>query len=129
MEVTAVLADNQALIEFNAEKIAKIKDIDNIEIGKTVFGGKITISQEDYVHLADLAKKQIATENKEIELFTEVERLKRCNGDLVNENVSLKATPNNAIKKQICSQKRISVPYYLRKSALYQANKFFLSAR
>lgn len=90
VEITAVLADNQTLLESNAEKIAKIKDIDSIETGKTVFGGKITISQEDYVNITSLAKKQIATENKESELFTEVERLKRCNGDLVNENVSLK---------------------------------------
>lgn len=49
--------------------------------------------------------------------------------NLAETDYLLKATPNNAIKKQICSQKRISVPYYLRKSALYQANKFFLSAR
>lgn len=90
VEVTAVLADNQALIESNAERIAKIKDIDNIEIGKTVFGGKITISQEDYVNLTDLAKKQIAAENNESKLITEVESLKRHNSDLANENVSLK---------------------------------------
>lgn len=90
VEVTAVLADNQALIESNAERIAKIKDIDNIEIGKTVFGGKITISQEDYLNLTDLAKKQIAAENNESKLITEVESLKRHNSDLANENVSLK---------------------------------------
>ena len=45
VEITAVLADNQALLESNTEKIRRIKDIDSIEIGKTVFGGKITISQ------------------------------------------------------------------------------------
>lgn len=90
VEVTAVLADNQALLEYNAEKITRIKDIDGIETGKTVFGGKITISQEDYVNLAELAKKQIAAENNESKLFTEVESLKRRNSDLANENVSLK---------------------------------------
>lgn len=63
VEITAVLANNQALLKSTAEKITKIKDIDGIETGKTVFGGKITISQEDYVNLTDLAKKQIAAEN------------------------------------------------------------------
>lgn len=90
VEITAVLADNQALLEYNAEKITRIKDIDGIETGKTVFGGKITISQEDYVNLTELAKKQIAAENNESNLVTEVERLKRCNDELINENVSLK---------------------------------------
>ena len=90
VEVAEVLANNQALLKSTAEKITKIKDIDDIETGKTVFGGKITISQEDYVNLTDLAKKQIAAENNESKLFTEVESLKRRNSDLANENVSLK---------------------------------------
>lgn len=90
VEVAEVLANNQALLKSTAEKITKIKNIDSIETGKTVFGGKITISQEDYVNLTDLAKKQIAAENNESKLFTEVESLKRRNSDLVNENVSLK---------------------------------------
>lgn len=89
-EITAVLADNQALLESNAEKITRIKDIDSIETGKTVFGGKITISQEDYVNLTDLAKKQIAAESRESELSAEVELLKQNNFDLANENANLK---------------------------------------
>lgn len=90
VEVAEVLANNQALLKSTAEKITKIKDIDSIETGKTVFGDKITILREDYVNLTDLAKKQIAVENNESKLFTEVESLKRRNSDLVNENVSLK---------------------------------------
>lgn len=89
VEITAVLADNKALLESNAEKITRIKDIDSIETGKTVFGGKITISQEDYVNLTDLAKKQIAAEKRERELSAEVELLKQNNFDLANENANL----------------------------------------
>ena len=89
-KITAVLADNNALLESNAEKITRIKDIDSIETGKTVFGGKVTISQEDYVNLTDLAKKQIAAESRESELSAEVELLKQNNSDLSNENVNLK---------------------------------------
>ena len=29
------------------EKTAKLAEIDSIETGKTVFGGKVTVSQED----------------------------------------------------------------------------------
>ena len=89
-EITTVLADNTALLESNAEKITRIKDIDSIETGKTVFGGKITISQEDYVNLTDLAKKQIAAESRESELSAEIELLKQNNFDLSNENVNLR---------------------------------------
>lgn len=97
VEITAVLADNQALLEFNAEKITRIKDIDSIETGKTVFGGKITISQEDYVNLADLAKKRIAAENRECKLSAKVEQLEQNNADLSRENANLKKEIN-AIK-------------------------------
>ena len=78
-ETTAALADNQNLLKESAGKVAQIKAIDSIETGKTVFGGKITVSREDYGKLTDLAKKQIAAENRENELTAEVARLKKEN--------------------------------------------------
>ncbi|MBD5146892.1 MAG: recombinase [Ruminococcus sp.] len=89
-KIASVLADNHALLKSNSEKITKIKDIDSIETGKTVFSGKITISQKDYVNLTNLAKKQIAAESRESELSAEVELLKQNNSDLSNENVNLR---------------------------------------
>ena len=44
-----------------------------------VFGGKLTVAKEDYAKLAELAKKQIAAENRESELTAEVARLKKEN--------------------------------------------------
>ncbi len=67
-ETTAALADNQTLLETSARKVAQNKSINKIEIGKTFLGGKVTLSKEDYGTLSDLAKKQIADENKENEL-------------------------------------------------------------
>lgn len=64
-ETSSLLADNRTLLKEIAEKVSQIKDVDRIETGKTVFGGKVTVSQEDYGKLAELAKKQIAAENKE----------------------------------------------------------------
>ncbi len=64
-ETTAALANNQTLLETSAQKVAQIKSINEIETGKTFLGGKVTLSKEDYGILSDLAKKQIAAENKE----------------------------------------------------------------
>ena len=46
-----------------AEKKVKIVEIDSIETKKSEFSGnKISISEEDFQNLSDLAKKQIASE-------------------------------------------------------------------
>lgn len=88
-ETSAALADNQTLLKESAERVAQIRAIDSIETGKTVFGGKITVSSEDYGKLTDLAKKQIATENRENELTAEVARLKKENESLTADKESL----------------------------------------
>ncbi len=41
--------------------------------------GKVTLSKENYGALSDLAKKQIAAENKENELNAEIAKLKKEN--------------------------------------------------
>ncbi len=78
-QTTAALADNQTLLETSARKTTKLKSIDEIETGKTMFGGKVTLSKEDYGALTDLAKKQIAAENRESELTAEIAKLKKEN--------------------------------------------------
>lgn len=71
------LAKKQDILSKSVEKIVKINTIDHIETGKTVFGGKVTISPDDYDKLTDLAKKQIAAESREGELTAEVTKLKK----------------------------------------------------
>lgn len=44
-------------------------------------------------------------------------------------SLSIKATPNNNQKSRYTAESRIPAPHYCRKSKLYQASKFFLSAR
>ena len=56
-----------------------LKAIDEIETGKPIFGGKVTLFKEDYGDVTDLARKQIATESKESELSAEIIRLKKDN--------------------------------------------------
>ena len=77
------------MLETSARKAAKIKSIDEIETGKTMFGGKVTLSKEDYCALTDLAKKQLAAENRESELTAEIARLKKENEQLITTNAQL----------------------------------------
>ncbi len=78
-QTAAELADKQSLLETSAAKVAKLKSISEIETGKTMFGGKVTLSREDYGTLTDLARKQIAVENRESELTSEIAKLKKEN--------------------------------------------------
>lgn len=84
------LAEKQAILSESAHKVFKIDYIDNIETGKTVFGGKVTVARDDYDRLTDLAKKQIAAESKEGELTAEVTKLKKENEELTTENINLR---------------------------------------
>lgn len=78
-QTAAELADKQSLLETSAAKVAKLKSISEIETGKTMFGGKVTLSREDYGALTDLARKQIAAENRDSELTAEIAKLKKEN--------------------------------------------------
>ena len=77
------------MLETSARKITKLKFIDEIETGKTMFGGKVTLSQKDYGMLTDLAKKQIAAESKESALTAEITRLKKENEEAAKRNAAL----------------------------------------
>lgn len=63
-QTSAELADKQTFLETSAKKGTKLKAIDEIETGKPIFGGKVTLSQEDYGAVTELVRKQIATEYK-----------------------------------------------------------------
>lgn len=70
---------NRPFLKQAQKKVTKLKAIDEIETGKPIFGGKVTLSKEDYGDVTDLARKQIATESKESELSAEIIRLKKDN--------------------------------------------------
>jgi hypothetical protein len=89
LQTAAELADKQSLLEASAKKAAKLKSISEIEIGKTMFGGKVTLSREDYGALTDLAKKQIASESSESELTADIARLKKENEEAAERNAAL----------------------------------------
>lgn len=47
-----------------AKKKVKLTEIDSVETGKTVFGGKVTVSQEDWDNVTALAKKEVASQKQ-----------------------------------------------------------------
>lgn len=85
----ATLAEKQDILSKSVEKVVKINTIDHIETGKTVFGGKVTISPDDYDRLTDLAKKQIAAESQENSLRTKITTLETQNQALNTEKEQL----------------------------------------
>lgn len=89
-ETTAIISENNSLIEASADKVSRIKNIDSIQAKKTLFGDNVTVSQDDYNNLSELAKKQIAAENNVEELTEKVTRLEKDNAALANKNISLK---------------------------------------
>ncbi|MBD5130167.1 MAG: recombinase [Ruminococcaceae bacterium] len=86
----ATLSEKQAILGECIHKVVKINSIDHIETGKTIFGGKVTVAEDDYEKLTDLAKKQIADEGKEHKLIEENAELKKENEKLSSENNALR---------------------------------------
>ncbi len=86
---TTALNETTAELAKSAIKVTKIKRIDEIETGKTIIGGKITMSREDYGNLTNLAKKQLASEKKESELNAEITKLKEENRKSAEKNAAL----------------------------------------
>lgn len=69
---------------------AEIESIEQISIGKTMFGGKITVDEDDYKKVTSLAKKQLASESKEKKLSKELSSLRKENKTLKTENEGTK---------------------------------------
>lgn len=95
----ATLSEKQAILGECIHKVVKINSIDHIETGKTIFGGKVTVAEDDYEKLTDLAKKQIADENREDKLTAEVTKLKKENEELSSEN--------NALRENVCAARSL----------------------
>lgn len=61
---TSQLDEVQQELDKAVKKKTKLTEIDSVTTGKTVFGGKVTVSQEDWENVTDLAKKQVASQKQ-----------------------------------------------------------------
>lgn len=98
-QTEAELAEKKAILNESAHKVFKLDFIDKMETGKTVFGGKVTISPDDYDRLTNLAKKQIATESQENSLRTRITTLETQNQALITEKEQL-TEQNEQLRKE-----------------------------
>lgn len=99
----SIQKEKQELSQLASTK-AEIKSVEQIPTGKTMFGGKITVDEEDYKKVTSLAKKQLASESKEKKLSKELSSLRKENKTLKTENKEVKMQLN---KRQSIS-KRLS---------------------
>lgn len=83
-QVEAELGEKREILKAVKEKTAKLAEIDSIETGKTVFGGKVTVSQEDWQNVTDLAKKEVASQKQ-------TKKLRKERDDAARERDELKA--------------------------------------
>lgn len=60
-QADAELAEKMAAIESAEKKTAKLVEIDSIEVKKSVFGKKVTLSEEDFDNLVALAQKEVVS--------------------------------------------------------------------
>lgn len=70
------LDETNAELDKAAKKKAKLTEIDSVETGKTVFGGKVTVSKEDWNNVTALAKKEVASQKQTKKLHRERDILK-----------------------------------------------------
>lgn len=62
------LDETRSALEKAAQKKVKLDNIDKLETGTTMFGGKVTVSKEDWENVTALAKREVASikQNKKL---------------------------------------------------------------
>lgn len=91
---------DEAVAEFEkvSRKKVKLTEIDSVETGKTVFGGKVTVSQEDWDNVSDLAKKEVASQKQ-------TRKLRKERDEAVQERDKLK-TQLAAVSSELSEYKK-----------------------
>lgn len=97
-QVEAKLGEKREMLKAVKEKTDKLAEIDSIETGKTVFGGKVTVSQEDWQNVTDLARKEVASQKQ-------TKKLRKECDEAVRERDELKAKLS-AVSSKLASYKQ-----------------------
>ena len=97
-QVKAELGEKREILKAVKEKTAKLAEIDSIETGKTVFGGKVTVSQEDWQNVTDLAMKEVVSQKQ-------TKKLRKERDDAVRERDELKAKLS-AVSSELATYKK-----------------------
>lgn len=81
------------------KKKVKLTEIDSMETGKTVFGGKVTVSKEDLDNVTALAKKEVATQKQTKKLRKERDEVVQ-ERDILKEKLSAVSSELAEYKKK-----------------------------
>ena len=104
-QVKAELGEKREMLKAVKEKTAKLAEIDSIETGKTVFGSKVTVSQEDWQNVADLARKEVASQKQTKKFRKERDEAVQERDEAVRERDELKAKLS-AVSSELATYKK-----------------------
>lgn len=99
-----------------AQKKVKLDDIDKLETGKTMFSGKVTVSQEDWDNITALAKREVVSTKQ-------VKKLKKERDNAVQERDELKQKYDTASSELAAYKKKESERGMLHRSDLKSTAK------
>ncbi len=88
----------EAELDKAAKKKVKLTEIDSVETGKTVFSGKVTVSQEDWDNVTALAKKEVASQKQ-------TKKLRKERDEAVQKYNALK-TKYEAVSTELATYKK-----------------------
>lgn len=108
----------QVLAELDkaAKKKVKLTEIDSVETGKTVFGGKVTVSQEDWDNVTALAKKEVASQKQ-------TKKLRKERDKAVQERDELKEKLNDVSSELAIYKKKEDDKCYFTRDKLKAESK------
>lgn len=90
-DIKQQLVIEEHMLKDTSNLTTKIKNLDKIETGKTLFGGKVTLSADEYSNILNLAKKQVADVRKEHKASEENKQLKAQITDLMQHTAYLES--------------------------------------
>lgn len=83
-QICSELIETRDELEKVTQKKARLIEVENIPVKKSMFGKKVTLSQEDYDNLFLLAEKQVASSKSE-------KKLKSDNAELLQQIETMRA--------------------------------------
>ena len=106
-DVEEKLALGQQMIQTSAEKVTTLIEIDAIEVKHKALGDKVMLSADDE-KVADLAKKQVATETDNAEMAEAIDKLTEENDELLQNVAKLREINKTLISEKSSLQKAMN---------------------
>ena len=120
-KLKTMIDENETILKETSEQVTKITNIDSIEVGRTMFGSKVTVPKEEYENVSKLAKKQIADIKTEKKAVKENKQLK--------EELAEKDNQINTLKTELEKYKPSEPRYFSREAIKEEARSSSLIQR